>query len=93
MTKGVQVAKSIHAHRLGTYSASGCYSACVLAFIAGSPRVLNPEARLGLHSTAGAGTDPLFVAFVNDDYQGYLRRAGASEEFVRRATTVAPDAL
>jgi uncharacterized protein DUF4339 len=91
--EGVQLAKLIHAHELGTYSATGCYSACVLAFIAGSPRVLNPEARLGLHSTSGEGTDPLFIAMNNEDYQGYLRRAGASEEFARRATSAAPTSL
>ncbi len=91
--EGAQLAKLIHAYKLGTYSATGCYSACVLAFIAGSPRVLNPEARLGLHSTSGEGTDPLFIAEKNEDYQGYLRRAGASEEFVRRATSSAPTSL
>ena len=89
VTEGELLAKLIRAHKLGTYSATGCYSACVLAFIAGSPRVLNPEARLGLHSTSGEGMDPFFIERLNEDYQGDLRRAGASEEFVRQATASA----
>jgi hypothetical protein len=89
VTEGEVLAKLIRAHKLGTYSATGCYSACVLAFIAGSPRVLNPEARLGLHSTSGEGMDPCFIERLNEDYQGDLRRAGASEEFVRQATASA----
>jgi hypothetical protein len=93
VTEGALLAKLIRAHKLGTYSATGCYSACVLAFIAGSPRVLNPEARLGLHSTFGEGMDPVFIARLNEDYQDALRRAGASEEFVRQATASAPTDL
>jgi hypothetical protein len=89
VAEGELLAKLIRAHKLGTYSATGCYSACVLAFIAGSPRVLNPEARLGLHSTSGDGMDPFFIERLNENYQGDLRRAGASEDFVRQATASA----
>lgn len=91
--EGTQLAALIRVHKLGTYSATGCYSACVLAFIAGSPRVLDPEARLGLHSTSGDGTDPFLISLLNEDYQESLRRAGASEQFVTRATLASPDEL
>jgi hypothetical protein len=93
VTEGQMMARLIRAHKLGTYTSTGCYSACVLAFVAGSPRVLNPEARLGLHSVSGEGTDPLFIEKINESYQSDLRRAGASEPFVRRATFPAPTDL
>lgn len=91
--EGSQIAKLIRTKGLGTYSSKGCYSACVLAFIAGSPRVLDPKARLGLHSISAEGADPLLVEMENQDYQSFLRRAGASDEFVTRATMASPDDL
>jgi hypothetical protein len=93
LTEGERMASLIRAHRLGTYTATGCYSACVLAFVAGSPRVLHPEARLGLHSVSGAGTDPLFIQQLNAIYQADLRQVGASERFVELAIASAPTDL
>jgi hypothetical protein len=85
--EGVVMANLIKSGRLGTYTATGCYSACVLAFVAGSPRVLNPDARLGLHSVSGDGTDPFYIARVNASYRQNLRTMGVSESFVRQATS------
>jgi GYF domain 2 len=85
--EGVRLARLIHARRLGTYTATGCYSACVLAFASGSPRVLNPDARLGLHSASGRDADPMFVMWNNRIYQQELLRYGVSPSLVGRSTT------
>lgn len=87
VTEGQRLAQVIHARQLGTYTATGCYSACVLAFAAGSPRVLNPDARLGLHSTSGLDADPLVPTLGNELYQKVLLRYGVSPELAARSTS------
>jgi len=93
VTEGERLARVIHAARLGTYSATGCYSACVLAFAAGSPRVLNPEARLGLHSTSGRDADPIFITLGNELYQKVLLRYGVSPELAAWSTSTPSSGL
>ncbi|HEV2269097.1 MAG TPA: GYF domain-containing protein [Steroidobacteraceae bacterium] len=87
--EGERLARVIHARQLGTYTATGCYSACVLAFAAGRPRVLNPDARLGLHSTSGldADADPAFARLGNRTYQKVLLRYGVSPALVAQSTS------
>jgi GYF domain 2 len=87
VTEGERLARVIHARRLGTYTATGCYSACVLAFVAGRPRVLNPDARLGLHSTSGVDADPLVATLGNKLYQRVLLRYGVSASLVAWSTS------
>lgn len=89
VTEGERLARVIHSRQLGTYTATGCYSACVLAFAAGSPRVLNPDARLGLHSTSGldADADPMVAMLGNQLYQKVLLRYGVSPGLVTQSTS------
>ncbi len=87
VTEGERLARIIHAKRLGTYTATGCYSACVLAFVAGSPRVLNPDARLGLHSASGRDADPMVATLGNELYQKVLLRYGVSPSLVAMSTS------
>ena len=49
---GRGLAAVIREFNLATYSFNGCHSACVTAFIAGYPRFLADEARLGFHQYA-----------------------------------------
>lgn len=93
VTEGARLAQVIHARRLGTYTATGCYSACVLAFAAGSPRVLNPDARLGLHSTSGRDADPLIAMYGNELYQKVLLRYGVSPALVAWSTSTPANGL
>ena len=93
VTEGERLARVIHARRLGTYTSTGCYSSCVLAFAAGSPRVLNPDARLGLHSTSGRDADPIFTKLGNELYQKVLLRYGVSPSLVAWSTSTPPNGL
>jgi hypothetical protein len=93
VTEGARLARVIHARRLGTYTATGCYSACVLAFAAGSPRVLDPDARLGLHSTSGGDADPLVATLGNELYQKVLLRYGVSPGLVAWSTSTPANSL
>ena len=93
VTEGARLARVIHAARLGTYTATGCYSACVLAFAAGNPRVLNPDARLGLHSTSGRDADPIFITQGNELYQRVLLRYGVSAPLAAWSTSTPSNSL
>lgn len=93
VTEGARLARVIHAAGLGTYTATGCYSACVLGFAAGSPRVLNPDARLGLHSTSGRDADPIFITLGNELYQKVLLRYGVSAELAAWSTSTPSNTL
>lgn len=93
VTEGTRLARVIHAGGLGTYTATGCYSACVLAFAAGNPRVLNPDARLGLHSTSGRDADPIFITLGNELYQKVLLRYGVSAGLAAWSTSTPSNSL
>lgn len=93
VTEGARLARVIHAWGLGTYTATGCYSACVLAFAAGRPRVLNPDARLGLHSTSGRDADPIFITLGNRLYQKVLLRYGVSAGLAAWSTSTPSNSL
>ncbi len=93
VTEGERLARVIHARRLGTYTATGCYSACVLAFAAGNPRILNPDARLGLHSTSGGDADSLVATLGNELYHEVLLRYGVSRGLVAWSTSTPANGL
>lgn len=93
VTEGARLARVIHAAGLSTYTATGCYSACVLAFAAGHPRVLDPDARLGLHSTSGRDADPIFITLGNELYQKVLLRYGVSAELAAWSTSTPSNSL
>lgn len=87
LREGALIAEAIGKAGITTYSATGCYSACVLAYTAGSRRFLHPEARVGLHSVSGAGLDPLYVEEGNKDFEEALLVAGASKQFASKIST------
>jgi hypothetical protein len=75
----------IGSRRLTTYTASGCFSACTLAYAAGEKRLIARGAILGFHqySFPGVkGSDFLFE--YEKDKQDWLAR-GFAEAFVNRA--------
>ena len=52
LEEGYRVAEAIHAHHLATTVDSYCDSACTIAFVAGSERILEKNAHLGFHKCA-----------------------------------------
>jgi hypothetical protein len=85
--EGMLLADLIKEHGLQTDSRTGCYSACILAYLAGSPRMLHPEARLGFHSVSGEGVDPFYLQHLNAEFTNRLVALRATEDFVKQAVT------
>lgn len=52
LQEGEKLLELIGNRNLATYSATGCNSACTIAFIGGRARILHKNARLGFHANA-----------------------------------------
>lgn len=79
------VAKQIIERGLDTYVFDGCRSACTIAFIAGSTRMIGERGRLGFHSYRVDGV----VAMVNsldeqDKDRAFFLERGLKPDFVAR---------
>ncbi len=74
---------------LATYTSTECSSACVAPFIAGRPRTLHVDAKLGFHAMSGRGADPVYLRMAENAWGKELRAKGASEGFIERALSTA----
>ncbi|MFT3924216.1 MAG: GYF domain-containing protein [Myxococcales bacterium] len=88
VAEGVQLSEAIRTRGLDTYSATGCYSACVLAFGAGKHRSIQREARLGLHSAWATHADPVYSLNANENMKRELLKLGASIKLVDQAISI-----
>jgi hypothetical protein len=85
IVEGQLLASVISGAHLQTYTSTGCFSACTIAFLAGTSRTIAREARLGFHSASGEGMDPLYIAAAAETLTGSLVSAGAPPSFISRA--------
>jgi len=70
---------------LTTYTASGCFSACTLAYAGGKERLIAKDANLGFHQYSFPGTKARdFLSEYEKDKQDWLSR-GFANDFVNRA--------
>jgi len=77
----------IESRGLTTYTASGCFSACTLAYAAGRERLIAKHANLGFHQYSFPGIKGAeFQKEYNQDKQYWLAR-GFTRSFVERAFT------
>lgn len=81
----------IAARALRTYTSTECASACVLAFMAGSERLLGPDAKIGLHSASVGGNSA-----TPDDYAAdyeFARRQRIDPELLRKGFATPPESM
>lgn len=83
--EGLLLAKVIRERRLNTYVERVCVSACTIAFLAGSERVAEPNARIGFHAFRGVGSqrNDMSPEEANQLRMVY-RAAGLEESTIRR---------
>lgn len=87
-----KLAEMIEQRQWNTYSTVGCYSACPLAFAAGSHRTLSADARIGFHQY----NNPYTLETVPEgaeEYQRdsrYYRERGIKSDFVEKMFAVGP---
>jgi hypothetical protein len=75
----------IDARELTTYTASGCFSACTLAYVAGRKRLIAEGANLGFHQYSFPGIKGSDIPFEYEKDKKDWHARGISEDFINRA--------
>lgn len=75
----------IRQHGFDTYTATGCFSACTIAFLGGRQRFVNPTARLGFHASSFPGSTKQRAQRDNEAIRQEIVRFGVDAEFAARA--------
>lgn len=93
LVPAIEIGKLVHAHHHATAVLDGstCTSACALIWIAGAPRYLSPQARLGFHASYSDEGGRLVETGVGNAIVGhYLAQLDLSEDAAVFATIASP---
>jgi hypothetical protein len=61
-----------------------CESACTLLFMAGTPRRMMPNGRLGFHRASSGSFNPLLDELANRELAGIYRQAGVPDDYIHK---------
>jgi len=75
----------IQSRNLITYSSKGCFSACVIAFMGGTNRILHEDAQLGFHQGSFPGITADQISLETEKDRTFLLSAGVDSSFVQKA--------
>ena len=90
------LARQIEQHGLDTHAGANCFSACTIAFIAGTRRTLAPKARLGFHRYAFANRFAVQTVDAAAEQQkdlDYFRSRGVQPDFLKRVYDASHDTV
>jgi hypothetical protein len=93
ISEGERIGQLITDRGLSTVTLDRCASACVLAFMGGSDRLLGPKGRLGFHQSSMGGMAAPGTDLIPDRYKQGLIDRGVSPDLVDRALTVPPSQM
>jgi hypothetical protein len=93
VAEGYEIYQLMRDRNLITYTATDCVSACTIAFLGGSQRLLSTRGRLGFHSLSIGGVDQRYVPEINAEVRRTLLDHGAPEWFVTKALTTRSDSM
>jgi hypothetical protein len=82
LAESMAVAKLVREHRLVTYVATECLSACVTAFAAGRERWLSRSAVIGLHEPSFPGMNASEIRTATAEQRTFLLAQGVDAGFV-----------
>jgi hypothetical protein len=85
LSEAMGLAALIQDRALATYTTDGCYSACTLAFVAGTPRGMAGSAAIGFHQPSMPSGDPKLLAEGVMAYKDQMRKFGIQQAFLDRA--------
>lgn len=89
VSEGLALGKLIAERNLDTVVRGECSSACVTAFAGGRQRLIGPNARLGLHSAGGPGSNAASVAAANRSSDAFIAARGADLRVLEKGAAVA----
>lgn len=79
-----KLATLIEVKKLSTYTSSGCYSACILAYAAGERRLIDRNASLGFHQYSFPGAQQIDFLSAYEEDKKYLLSKGIQPNFVAK---------
>jgi len=88
VAEGLALGKLIAARSLDTLVRGECSSACVTAFAGGRRRLIDPGAKLGLHSAGGAGSNASSVAAANRDSDAFMAARGVDLRVLEKGSAI-----
>lgn len=88
-----KLAELIKQYNLKTYSKTQCASACPIAFLAGTEKLISTEAKLEFHSASFAGVSGSEYAELNEGLLAQLAEADVSSWFIDKVSKVSSDDL
>ncbi|GGG22224.1 hypothetical protein GCM10010964_07980 [Caldovatus sediminis] len=93
--EGIRMAEVVSRHRLDTFVAAQCNSACAMVFLAGQRRTILRGAILGFHRGTPVGLRPDQTEGVplGAELRNAFRRAGIPRWFLDRVDATPPDML
>ena len=89
--EGQALGNIIAAHRLSTFVPDYCVSACTLAFVRGTARLMLEDSRIGFHSPFEAGLFGVVYQGDSSEQRAEYLAAGIARDFVDAALKVKPD--
>ncbi len=89
--EGQAMGDVIAAHRLTTFVPDYCVSACTLAFVRGSSRLVLEDSRIGFHSPFETGLFGAVYQGDSSEQRAEYLAAGVASDFVDAALRVKPD--
>ncbi len=87
LDEGRMLYRTIRRHGLTTYVYNACASACVMAFMAGRPRLIAADAKIGFHQASSTG-GPQDAKLATMLYIEFLAGAGIGRPLLDHASTV-----
>ncbi|AGK57261.1 hypothetical protein HYPDE_27908 [Hyphomicrobium denitrificans 1NES1] len=79
---GTRLYDEIRSRGLDTYAAEFCASACTLAFLGGTRRIVRPGAKLGFHAVGGESANSIGAG--TDKIRSLFQAADIPEPFIQR---------
>lgn len=91
------LARLIRENSLSTLSTTGCFSACITAYLAGAERLLSAGANLGFHQYK-IDSNKLLPRFVKTEYEQakdleYFQSRGIDAGFLEKVFSLPPDKM
>jgi hypothetical protein len=93
VAEGLALGRLLRDRGLTTLVSGECSSACVTAFAGGERRVITPNARLGLHSAGGGGSNAASIGEANRRSDEFIASRGVDWRVLEMGAAVAHDAI
>jgi hypothetical protein len=85
VSEGYEIHRLLRDRRLAAYTAADCVSACTIAFLGGTERLLSEKARLGFHSLSFGTLDQKQLPEINQDVRRTMLAHGVPAAFIDKA--------